>query len=194
MLSNSRHPYLSLHAFLTFDPFYIPLPQYREVLSTASGVQEEDVMSTFDPYGTNLYKGMRVLNDQGQENVETMAKKGEIVGFKKRKKAGSSSAAEEGGRVGAGKGEGGGGGVVARSSASCQVPASRGPGPGTGINTEINIKIERGAMDSNAQPAAIDTIYIKQEIKIEPVIKLEDPEPDLPPAKMTFGFKNRNMR
>jgi hypothetical protein len=45
-------------------------------------------MSTFDPYGTSIYKGRRVNQDQGNDEVVTMAKKGEIVGFKKRKKSG----------------------------------------------------------------------------------------------------------
>jgi hypothetical protein len=144
-------------------------------------------MSTFDPYGTNLYKGMRVVNDQGQDDVETMAKKGEKVGFKKRKKAGSSSAAEDG---------------VAGSSASSHVPASRVPGPSSGISSgvgssagplNIKIKSESGTLDQNPQPT-INEVYIKQEIKLEPIIKSEDLEPDLPPAKMSFGFKHRNIR
>lgn len=45
-------------------------------------------MSTFDPYGTSIYKGRRVNQDQGNDEVVTMAKKGEVVGFKKRKKSG----------------------------------------------------------------------------------------------------------
>jgi hypothetical protein len=45
-------------------------------------------MSTFDPYGTSIYKGRRVNQDQGNDEVVTMAKKGEVVGFKKRKKCG----------------------------------------------------------------------------------------------------------
>ena len=151
-------------------------------------------MSTFDPYGTNLYKGMRVVSDQGpgQDDVETMAKKGEKVGFKKRKKAGGSSAAEEGAGVGAG------------SSASSHIPASRGPGPCSGISSGVGsssgynlvkIKSESGTLDPNPQPLGIDEVYIKKEIKLESDIKLEDPEPDLPPpAKMSFGFKHRNTR
>jgi hypothetical protein len=152
-------------------------------------VQEEDVMSTFDPYGTNLYKGMRVVNDQGQgqDDVETMAKKGEKVGFKKRKKAGSSSAAEDRG---------------AGSSASCLVPVNREPGPSSGISSGVGtssvprdtkIKSESGTLDQNPQPT-INGVYIKQEIKLEPHVKLEDLDPDLPPAKMSFGFKHRNIR
>lgn len=62
-------------------------------------VQEEDVLSTFDPYGTNIYKGMKVGDDHLQTELETMTKKGEKIGFKKRKKMStnaSSSSIKEG--------------------------------------------------------------------------------------------------
>jgi hypothetical protein len=58
-------------------------------------VQEEDVLSTFDPYGTNIYKGMKVGDDHLQTELETMTKKGEKIGFKKRKKM-STTASKEG--------------------------------------------------------------------------------------------------
>ena len=46
-------------------------------------------MSTFDPYGTNMYKGMKVNDDEGRQEFQTMSKRGEKVGFKKRKKIGT---------------------------------------------------------------------------------------------------------
>lgn len=70
--------------------------KYREV-KVERHVQEEDVLSTFDPYGTNIYKGMKVGDDHLQTELETMSKAGVKVGFKKRKKmsAISSSSVKE---------------------------------------------------------------------------------------------------
>ena len=47
-------------------------------------------MGTYDPYGTNVYKGVAVEEDRGVDEETTM-RKGEKVLFKKRKKAGSGS-------------------------------------------------------------------------------------------------------
>jgi hypothetical protein len=64
--------------------------KYREVKAERH-VQEEDVLSTFDPYGTNIYKGMKVGDDHLVTELETMSKAGVKVGFKKRKKMSSTS-------------------------------------------------------------------------------------------------------
>lgn len=204
LLVSFLHLFLSLslplsatQQHLTFS--HNSFPQYREVQSTGSVVQEEDVMSTFDPYGTNLYKGMRVAGDvgQGQEEVETMAKKGEKVGFKKRKKAGTSSAAEEGTGPGAGSSSSAKGHNTA-SGASMSVScggrsASASAGTSDGYNS-VKIKSENGTQDPYQQAPVLEEIYIKSEIKLEPGIKVEESDSDRPPTKMSFGFKHRNTR
>lgn len=48
-------------------------------------------MGTYDPYGTNMYKGVAVGEDRGVDVEESTMRKGEKVGFKKRKKAGFGS-------------------------------------------------------------------------------------------------------
>lgn len=93
LASHYELPYLM--SFITnvdVRPFLYPL-QYRQVTSSSSGgiVNDEDAMGTYDPYGTNIYKGVAVGEDRGVDVEESTMRKGEKVGFKKRKKAGSGS-------------------------------------------------------------------------------------------------------
>ena len=145
-------------------------------------------MSTFDPYGTNMYKGMKVNDDEGLQENQTMSKKGEKVGFKKRKKISSSVSNVT---------------INGSNSSSSSSSSSRNEEKSDvsrdGCN--ISIKIERNHHSDEIQikeeskfsisslPAAdisrdqLTDMVIKTEIKLEPII-----EPLLPAVKMSFGF------
>ena len=172
--------------------------QYHEVKSSGTGTQEEDVMSTFDPYGTNVYKGMRVADDDGSQNqnIETMCKKGEKVGFKKRKKTGTGDIGTDAraNTSSSGSSSSGGNSHENRNSDS---GASRNSSYHS--NSDIKIKIEKNSSTLppshlpflpppttriEEQKPSIDS-YIKTEIKLEPKI-----EANIPAVKMAFGFNN----
>ena len=143
-------------------------------------------MSTFDPYGTNMYKGMKVNDDEGLQENQTMSKKGEKVGFKKRKKIGSSVS-----------------NVTINGSNSSSSSSSRNEEKSdisrNGCNIsikiernhhsdEIQIKEESNFSISSLPPADVSRdrltdAVIKTEIKLEPKIELL-----LPAVKMSFGF------
>ena len=143
-------------------------------------------MSTFDPYGTNMYKGMKVNDDEGHQENQTMSKKGEKVGFKKRKKIGSSVS-----------------NVTINGSNSSSSSSSRNEEKSdisrNGCNIsikiernhhsdEIQIKEESNFSISSLPPADVSRdrltdAVIKTEIKLEPKIELL-----LPAVKMSFGF------
>ena len=193
-----------------FTATFFSFSQYHAVQSSDKNVQEEDVMNTFDPYGTKMYKGMSVRDDEGRQGEEVMTKVGEKVGFKKRKKMGTA-------------GGGSGGEVSSNSSSSSSNSNSNGNhssgsigssssssgrngSKNSGIEDQVKIKIEKVDAHYPAQPATyppppppllyqpIKTETIKTEsVKIESVdllfIKTEMKiEPKIEPVKTSFSF------
>ena len=121
-------------------------------------------MSTFDPYGTSIYKGRRVNQDQGNDEVVTMAKKGEVVGFKKRKKSGMAANTVNDGRhndtdlsLNASSSSSSSG----RSSAHIETTHS------VSISRNVHIKTEKL---EDTEKSNLDVV-IKTEIKQEPSIE-----------------------
>lgn len=123
-------------------------------------IQEEDVLSTFDPYGTNVYKGMKVGDDHLQTELEIMSKKGEKVGFKKRKKMGTSATK-----------------VVSEADSSLSTSNTR------FIEGDVKIKLEKFSDEkdpilpsfalSQTEKICESQVYIKSEIKVEASVKVE---------------------
>lgn len=73
------------------------------VSSRTSGESGDDVLSSYDPYGTNVYKGVQLdvgvrgyiahVAERREAELETMTQKGgTVVGFKRRKKSGDGNA------------------------------------------------------------------------------------------------------
>ena len=144
-------------------------------------------MSTFDPYGTNMYKGMKVNDDEGLQENQTMSKKGEKVGFKKRKKISSSvsnvtiNGSNSSSSSSSGRNEEKS--DVSRDGCNISIKIER-----NHHSDEIQIK-EESNFSISSLPAAdisrdqLTDMVIKTEIKLEPII-----EPLLPAVKMSFGF------
>ena len=140
-------------------------------------------MSTFDPYGTSIYKGRRVNQDQGNDEVVTMAKKGEVVGFKKRKKSGMAANTVSDGRHD----------DTDLSSSSSSSSSSSGGGGGSSTHIvstnfinkpqDIHIKTEKVEITNTALNQQNLNIVIKTEIKQEPCV-----ESGTKTVKTTFSF------
>ena len=162
-------------------------------------------MSTFDPYGTNMYKGMKVNDDEGRQEFQTMSKRGEKVGFKKRKKIGttvpsvaingssSSSSISSNSNSNSNRNE-----VKIKNEVKSDVSSD---------DCNVYIKVEKCEHSSNtlqkddilikeenfsflsSQPLEnistdqLTVLEIKTEIKLEPKI-----ESSIPAAKISFGF------
>lgn len=121
-------------------------------------------MSTFDPYGTSIYKGRRVNQDQGNDEVVTLAKKGEVVGFKKRKKSGMAANTVTDGRhndtdlsLNASSSSSSSG----RSSAHIEITHS--------VSISQNVRIKTEKLEDTGK-SNLDVV-IKTEIKQEPSIE-----------------------
>lgn len=139
-------------------------------------------MSTFDPYGTSIYKGRRVNQDQGNDEVVTMAKKGEVVGFKKRKKSGMAANTVSDGRQD----------CANFSSSSSSSSSSSGGGSSSTHIVPTNlmnkpqdtlIKTEKVEITKTVLDQQNLNIAIKTEIKEEPCI-----ESGIKTVKTTFSF------
>ena len=158
-------------------------------------------MSTFDPYGTNMYKGMKVNDDEGRQEFQTMSKRGEKVGFKKRKKicttvpsvAINGSASSSSSNSSSNRNE-----VKIKNEVKSDVSSD-------GCNVYIkvekcdhssnvlqkdNIQIKEEKFSSlSSQPLEnvstdhLTVVEIKTEIKLEPKI-----ESSIPAVKISFGF------
>ena len=152
-------------------------------------------MSTFDPYGTSMYKGMRVGDGESHRELQTMTKKGEKVGFKKRKKMGTSVVT---GSSSSSSSSSSNDNVHINGDSSCSITGndnhrhlkeenSDQVNCTASINT-VQIKIEKDYLLSSFPPERED-VYpfqnacIKTEIKLEPKT-----EPSISPVKMSFGF------
>jgi hypothetical protein len=58
----------------------------------------DDALRSYDPYGTNVYKGVQLSSDQAHAEIETITRSGDaLVAFKKRKRSGNSIASAAGG-------------------------------------------------------------------------------------------------
>ena len=157
-------------------------------------------MSTFDPYGTNMYKGMKVNDDEGRQEFQTMSKRGEKVGFKKRKKIGTTvpSVAINGSASSSSSSNSNRNEVKIKNEVKSDVSSD-------GCN--VYIKVEKCDHSSNilqkddilikeenfsslsSQPLEnvstdhLTVVEIKTEIKLEPKI-----ESSIPAVKISFGF------
>ena len=157
-------------------------------------------MSTFDPYGTNMYKGMKVNDDEGRQEFQTMSKRGEKVGFKKRKKIGTTvpSVAINGSSSSISNNNSNRNEVKIRNEVKSDVSSD-------GCN--VHIKVEKCDHSSNVLQK--DNIQIKEEkfsslssqplenvptdqstdVELKTEIKLEPKiESSIPAVKISFGF------
>ena len=151
-------------------------------------------MSTFDPYGTNMYKGMKVNDDEGRQEFQTMSKRGEKVGFKKRKKIGTTvpSVAINGSSS-----------SISNNNSNRNEVKSDVSSDGCNVHIKVekcdhssnvlqkdNIQIKEEKFSSlSSQPLEnvstdhLTVVEIKTEIKLEPKI-----ESSIPAVKISFGF------
>ena len=149
-------------------------------------------MSTFDPYGTNMYKGMKVNDDEGLQEFQTMSKRGEKVGFKKRKKICTTVPS-----------------VAINGSASSNNNSNRNEVKSDVSSDGCNVHIKVEKCDHSSNVLQKDNIQIKEEkfsflssqplenvstdhltvVEIKTEIKLEPKiESSIPAAKISFGF------